>query len=301
MAAVVAAFVVGVPQARAQQSAPVIDAHFHAFTASWQAVRQGPRDTAWYPRALPRVSTTEELVRENVTQLRQHNIVRVIASSYDLADVELYRRAAPDRVIPALMLVANTNLDSIRAWHAAGRVAVLGEAMWQYQGLSPADSALEPLWRLAEELDLPVGVHMGLGPPGVQNERPYRMRLSDPLQLEEVLVRHPRLRVYVMHAGWPLLDRIVGLLFSYPNVYVDVGVIDWYIPRPEFHTYLRRLVEAGFADRVMFGSDQMQWPAAMPIAIQAVESATFLAPAQKRDILCRNAVRFFRLDPQLCD
>jgi hypothetical protein len=31
----------------------------------------------------------------------------------------------------------------------------------------------------------------------------------------------------------------------YPEVYADLSVIDWYIPRPAFHDYLRRLVEAG--------------------------------------------------------
>ena len=45
----------------------------------------------------------------------------------------------------------------------------------------------------------------------------------------------------------------------------NIGVIDWVLPRSEFHTYLRRIVEAGFADRVLFGSDQMVWPDALPI------------------------------------
>jgi predicted TIM-barrel fold metal-dependent hydrolase len=46
----------------------------------------------------------------------------------------------------------------------------------------------------------------------------------------------------------------------------------------------------------MFGSDQMVWPQAIGMAVQAVESATFLTKEQKRDIFHDNAVRFFRLD-----
>lgn len=34
-------------------------------------------------------------------------------------------------------------------------------------GLAPADPSLEPYFALAEELDIPVGIHMGLAPPGV--------------------------------------------------------------------------------------------------------------------------------------
>jgi hypothetical protein len=122
------------------------------------------------------------------------------------------------------------------------------------------------------------------------------MTLSNPLLLEEVLLRHPKLRIYVMHAGWPMSDAMIGLLWAHPQVYVDVGVIDWAIERKEFHSYLRRLVEAGFGDRVMFGSDQMEWPEAIGAAIEGIESAAFLSDEQKRAIFYDNAARFLRLD-----
>ena len=104
------------------------------------------------------------------------------------------------------------------------------------------------------------------------------------------------MRIYVMHAGWPMLDEMVALMWAHPQVYVDVGVIDWALPRPEFHSYLRRLVDAGFGKRIMFGSDQMVWPDVIGRAIEGIESAAFLSEQQKRDILYNNAVIFFRLD-----
>ena len=126
------------------------------------------------------------------------------------------------------------------------------------------------------------------------------MAHSNPLLLEDVLIRHPDLRLYVMHAGWPFLDELLGLLYAHPQVYIDIGVINWALPRTEFHTYLRRIVEAGFTERVMFGSDQMVWPDALPIAVEAVESAEFLLEAQKQDIFCNNAARFLRLPGTPC-
>ena len=124
------------------------------------------------------------------------------------------------------------------------------------------------------------------------------MANSNPLLLEDVLVRHPNLRVYVMHAGWPFLDEMVGLLYAHPQVYVDIGVIDWVLPRPEFHQYLRRLVEAGYGDRVMFGSDQMVWPEVIGVVIEAIQTAEFLTPTQKSDIFYSNAARFLRLSEE---
>jgi predicted TIM-barrel fold metal-dependent hydrolase len=153
---------------------------------------------------------------------------------------------------------------------------------------------------LAEELNVPVGIHIGTGPVGapyIGFDR-YRARLHSPLALEEVLLRHRGLRVYIMHAGWPMLDDLLAVLWTHPQVYVDVGVIAWALPRVEFHRYLQRIVEAGFGKRVLFGSDQMIWPETIEMAIECVESAPFLTADQKRDIFFNNAARFLQLPPE---
>ncbi len=54
-------------------------------------------------------------------------------------------------------------------------------------------------------------------------------------------------------------------------------------------------MDAGLGKRIMFGSDQMQWPEVIDDAIDAIESAPFLSDEQKRDIFYNNAVRFLRL------
>jgi predicted TIM-barrel fold metal-dependent hydrolase len=119
--------------------------------------------------------------------------------------------------------------------------------------------------------------------------------LHRPLALEDVLVRHPRLRVYVMHAGYPMLDEMLAVLYAHPQVYVDVAAIVWHMPREGFYRYLEALVDAGFEDRVMFGSDQLQWPGVIERAIAVIEEAPFLSDPQKRDLLYGNAARFLRL------
>ena len=86
-------------------------------------------------------------------------------------------------------------------------------------------------------------------------------------------------------------------MLAHPQRYVDISMIDWYLPREEFHRYLRSVVEAGFAKRIMFGSDEMIWPDAIKLAIDGVISADFLSPKQKRDILYNNAARFLCFDP----
>ena len=70
------------------------------------------------------------------------------------------------------------------------------------------------------------------------------------------------------------------------------------MPRAGFHDYLRRIVEAGFGTRVMFGSDQMVWPEVVESAILSIEEAPFLTADQKRDILYNNAARFLKLSDE---
>jgi len=189
----------------------------------------------------------------------------------------------------------------------AGRIKAFSELSPQYLGMSPADSRMEPYWKLAEQFDLPVGIHMGPGPPGIAYEASpvpfkspaFRMAMSDPLLLEEVLLRHKRLRLFVMHAGWPQLERMIALMYAHPNVYVDVAALQSQalMPRAAYYRHLRGLIDAGFGKRIMFGSD---FPDQAGPGIDAVLGADFLSAEQKADILCNNAVRFLRLDSSLC-
>ena len=103
----------------------------------------------------------------------------------------------------------------------------------------------------------------------------------------------------MMHSGRPWLTETVEMLRMYPGLHADLGAITWLTPRETFHRYLRALVEAGFAKRLMFGSDQMLWPEGIRLAIEGIESAQFLTAEQKRDIFYNNAVRFFQLEDKL--
>ncbi|MCY7270904.1 MAG: amidohydrolase family protein [Sphingomonas bacterium] len=182
----------------------------------------------------------------------------------------------------------------------SGETPVFAEVTPQYRGMAPDHPSLEPFYAMAERLDVPVGIHMGYGAPGGPYwvYPKYRAALGNSLLLEELLTRHPKLRLYVMHAGMPLIDEMIALLFSHPQVYVDISADNWGVPRPEFNRHLRRLVEAGYSKRIMFGSDQMVWPQTIEVAVDSIANADFLSSDQKRDILYNNAARFLRLTPE---
>ena len=101
--------------------------------------------------------------------------------------------------------------------------------------------------------------------------------------LEDVLLHHKRLRLFVMHAGWPQLDSMIALMYAHPNIYVDTAALSFesMVPRPSYYRHLRGLVEAGFAKRIMFGSD---FPNQVNAGVAAILAADFLTAEQKTDI-----------------
>jgi hypothetical protein len=197
------------------------------------------------------------------------------------------------------------DLEQLRADIESGRIQALGEITTQFLGLSPSGAELEPYLAIAEEYDLPVFIHMGPGfrggaYPGTEADLVspnYRAALANPLLLEEALLRHPTVRVAVVHSGWPMADEMVTILYHHPQVYAEVGLLQTtdLFPRSEYHAFLQRLVRAGFGDRILFGSD-----ASLSEGIDAILEADFLTDQEKRDILCGNAARFLRLDETTC-
>lgn len=300
---------------------PVIDMHLHAWTVGGAAGATACSGStrSYFPPLDPRApfepskliacakpfrapASDDALMRESIAMLRQYNVRHAVTAG-DLPDVARWRGAAPDRIIPAIAFADDAgkpplSVGDFRRLHDAKAFSVFAEVATEYLGIPANDPRWEPFFALAEELDIPVGIHMGEGPinggrfPGYEA---YRVRLTSPLQLEDVLVKHPRLRIYAMHYGSPMVDQTIAMMFTYPNLYADVACNDWLNPRAQFYAQLKQMVDAGFEKRIMFGSDQMYWPQAIGEAIHSIEAAPFLSKSQKRDILYYNAARFLRL------
>lgn len=291
-------------------SEPIIDVHAHVF--------HDIGDKNWSGPDLSGNASLEEKQKDKFKRTQavwdKHNVEFAFTSG-DL-DRVLEWQKKDKRVMGGLGVDASQAstgpvLDQIRRLAKEGKIKVLGETAFQYFGIGP-DSPLADVWfSLAEELDLPVALHMGSGFLDVHSETPlYRVSAGDPMLLEEALIKHPKMRIYIMHAGWPFLDNMIAIMNTYPQVYVDVADLNHHFPQKEFHFYLKRLVDAGFGDRIMFGSDSyspnpeykddayhfISFEDRYARGIRNIEEADFLTKEQKRDIFYNNAVRFFRLD-----
>lgn len=275
--------------------APVIDMHAHFYD----------EDRFWGPAPNPvtqemESKTTAEHTAETLAEMERNQVVLAVASAplgWELPDsnrlvlsVEGFR---PDDI----------DVEAFRKAVEGGTIGALGEIAPIYEGISPNDPRWDPVFTVAEEHGLPVGIHTGDGPPGiVRSARPnFRYEHGNPFALQDVLVKHPEMKVYMMHAGMATWAReTLAMMHMYPDLYVDIAVANWVAPfmQRALKEFLTEALARGYGDRILYGSDQMVWPSAIPMSIDHVRSADYLTEQQKRDILFENAVRFLGLSEE---
>ncbi|MEM6895186.1 MAG: amidohydrolase family protein [Bacteroidota bacterium] len=275
--------------AKEHYNGPIIDMHIHAYQKSMMFGMTHPPTIRG--ETYVGVQNAEELKTQVLQKFDEHNIVKAMVTSGDL-----WYEARPD-----VVLIGQSRLDSIDAQFENGRLHALAELSPFYAGIKADDPSQSAFFSTAEELGIPVGFHLFPGGPN------YGIRImprafgamraynAHPKQLEDILAKHPKLKLYIMHGAWPYIEELKALMYMYPNVYVDIAVVNWILPTEEFNFYLKSLIRAGFEDRIMYGSDQMVWPQLISTGIETVNNATFLTLEQKENIFYNNAAKFLNL------
>lgn len=278
---------------------PIIDVHKHA---SWPGA-----DDAAARKAL-------------LTEMDADGIVLSVLHINEPGDVAGWLRAAPGRFVggpampcpqtpakqPFYRCFAETKGWPDLAWlereMAAGRIGLLGEMLFVYAGVHPDDRKMATYWALAAKYDVPVAVHINRGPSAASGLRgpAFDGEMGNPALLRPVLARHPRLRILLQHVGTggpdllPFNTEIESLLKDYSTVSFDMSIFNSVATTEAHDAELKRLIDAGFGDRIMFGSDTRP---AGPI-LRRFEKIDWLTAPQRRAILYDNAARFLRLDAQ---
>jgi hypothetical protein len=143
--------------------------------------------------------------------------------------------------------------------------------------------ALYILYRHAEAAGIPVTIHTGTSVfPGA------RSRLGDPMDVDDVAVDFPNLKILLAHGGRPLwMEAAFFVVRRHPNVFLEISGI----PPAKLLEYFPRLEE--IADKTVWGTD---WPSPGVTSMRQNVDRFLrlpLAEATKRKILYDNALRVF--------
>ena len=158
------------------------------------------------------------------------------------------------------------------------------------QAFSPDDQAYYPLWAEIESLGVPALFHTGqtgIGA-GLPGGRGIKLRLSDPMLLDDVAADFPSLTVILAHASVPWADASISMATHKSNVYIDLsGWSPKYFPPA-----LVRAANSYLQDKVLFGTD---FPLLTPERWLRDFDTLDMKPDVRPKILKDNAVRVLGL------
>ncbi|MFX0168874.1 MAG: amidohydrolase family protein [Candidatus Hodarchaeota archaeon] len=147
------------------------------------------------------------------------------------------------------------------------------------------------IYQVADELQVPVLHHFGISiGAGVD------LRYGNPLDLQPAARDFPNLKFGIAHLGAGMFRETLLLFYQTDNIYVDTsGSNIWmrYIPYPpDLEGVLKRTLEAGGANRIVFGSDSSMFPRGFRIDILEKQLEIFqrlkVAPDDLRCIFAGN-------------
>ena len=188
------------------------------------------------------------------------------------------------------------NESELSEIYKTGNLRSLGESMFNYYGIPPTDKRLEPYWKIAEKLNIPIGIHADTEPPPERmnkNERPnYNPAFANPELLKPILEKYPNLKLYLMHYGGGYSDQSLDLMKMYPQIYCEISAVSMFAPKERWEPMVKKLFDEGLGNRLMFASDYF---GTVRKNIEIIYNIEWLTDKQKRDIYYNNAARFLNL------
>ncbi len=117
-----------------------------------------------------------------------------------------------------------------------------------YQHFNAQDRKHWPLFKKCQDLGLPIMWHQG-------TTFPSRARLNwaQPLQLEDIAMEFPDLKMIIAHLGHPWEEDVVVLIRKCPNVYTDISAVHY---RPwRYWQAMVTAMEYGVDHKILLASD----------------------------------------------
>lgn len=161
------------------------------------------------------------------------------------------------------------------------------------QGFAPNDRTAYPLFEELQALGVPAVFHtgqtgIGAGLPGGGG---IKLRLSDPMLLDDVAADFPGLTIIMAHPSFPWQDSALAVATHKANVYIDLsGWSPKYFP-PQLVRYANSLLQ----DKVLFGSD---YPVIPPDRWLADFAALDIKDHIRPKILKDNAIKVLGLEKE---
>lgn len=173
-----------------------------------------------------------------------------------------------------------------------------GLKIYPHGGFYPNDRALYEAYELAQSKGLPVLIHSG-----IKAQRTQRMKYNDPLYIDDIAVDFPRLKIIIMHAGYPWVEEALILSHLNENVLLDLTFLDVLsctYDRPLMREVTKRAVKVLGSEKIIWGSEgehlgleafSDEGLTRVLKCLEQLHSYDFLSERDRENILCHNIFR----------
>lgn len=160
-----------------------------------------------------------------------------------------YAKQHPDKLVP-FASVDPSDRDCVEQLdHAVKNLKMKGLKLAPaYQHFNPEDRKHWPFFKRCEQLGLPIVWHQGATFP-----TKGQLKYSNPLQMEDVVMAFPDLRIIVAHLAHPWEEDLVVLMRKSPNLYADISAVHY---RPwRYWQAMVTAMEYGVTHKIILASD----------------------------------------------
>jgi len=165
-----------------------------------------------------------------------------------------------------------------------------------YAQFDPRDERCNPIYEVAQSLDVPIHFHMGWSPVSTA-----KIEFQRPMLLDEVGLKFPDLKVVICHMGWPYWEETIGVVARHPNFHADLSALGFWSSE-KLYNIIHDFGCMNSYDRLLYGSEN-PFTASLHRTIMSInETARKYQWAQIPEeeiakIMGGNAVRLYKLDP----
>jgi len=145
----------------------------------------------------------------------------------------------PDKFIGFAGIDPRRGKEAIQELERCVELGLKGLKLWPLTGFYPDDLKFYPFYKRVQELELPVLMHTGSGPPNTY------IKYCQPIYVDKVAIDFPDMKIIMAHMGDPFTNQAISVASKNFNVYLDISA---------WEPVLKR-VPAAFIQ--LFGSD---WP-----------------------------------------
>jgi predicted TIM-barrel fold metal-dependent hydrolase len=162
------------------------------------------------------------------------------------------------------------------------------------------DERFYPIYEIAGRYGKPMYLHTGTSPnPGTRYEAEY----ADAMYLEEAVKMYPKAVFILGHTGYDTkeraltyVDSAIYMAMKYDNVFLEPGALGADRGEHVIDDFVMRLKEGGVLNKVIYGSDGVQFPGYLKSHLEnyvAAMQRNGYTPDEMRKVLAGNFIKVF--------